>query len=67
MSQGYGGGCDMIFFLGVPQPYSCISLIPLWLSNLKAPSCVPGPHVGRGRERPPQKQGGHAVPKRGVL
>ena len=47
----------MSFGLGVPQPHSSISLIPLWLSNLKAPSCVPGAAWGLGRERPPPKWG----------
>ena len=54
----------MVFGLGLPQPHSSICLIPLWLAALKRPSCVPGPHVGLGRERPPPKQGGHAVPHR---
>ena len=54
----------MGFGLCLPQPHSSICLIPLWLANLKRPSCVPGPHVGLGRERPPPKQGGHAVPHR---
>ena len=58
------GGCNMVFGLGLPQPHSSICLIPLWLAALKRPSCVPGPHVGLGRERPPPKQGGHAVPHR---
>ena len=62
--QGQRGGWNMGFGLGLPQPYSSICLIPLWLDALKRPSCVPGPHVGLGRERPPQKQGGHAVPHR---
>ena len=58
------GGCYMGFGLCLPQPHSSICLIPLWLAVLKRPSCVPGPHVGLGRERPPPKQGGHAVPHR---
>ena len=42
MPQGYGGGCGIGFGLGVPQPYSSIRLIRLWLVNLKDPSGVPG-------------------------
>ena len=40
MPQGYGGGCGIGFGLGVPQPYSSIRLIRLWLANLLRPSCV---------------------------
>ena len=47
----------MGFGLGLPQPHSSICLIPLWLAALKRPSCVPGPHVGLGRERPPKNRG----------
>ena len=56
------GGCNMVFGLGLPQPHSSICLIPLWLAALKRPSCVPGPHVGLGRERPPPKTGGSCGP-----
>ena len=42
MSQGYGGGCDMRFGSGVPQPHSFKSLIPLWLAIFQDPSVVPG-------------------------
>ena len=52
------GGCNMVFGLGLPQPHSSICLIPLWLAALKRPSCVPGPHVGLGRERPPPQNRG---------
>ena len=57
----------MLFGLGLPQLHSSIYLIPLWLANFKAPSCVPGAARWLGRERPPPKVGGHAVPKSGQL
>ena len=57
----------MAFRSGLPRLHSSSYLISLWLANLQAPSCVPGPHVGLGRERPPPKVGGHAVPKSDAL
>ena len=55
--HGQRGGCTKLYGLGLPQPHSSICLIPLWLASLKAPSCVPRPHDGGGRERPPQTGG----------
>ena len=52
----------MAFRSGLPRLHSSSYLISLWLANLQAPSCVPGPHVGLGRERPPQKVGGRSRP-----
>ncbi len=39
-ATGLRGGCGIGFGLGVPQPYSSIRLIRLWLANLLRPSCV---------------------------
>ena len=58
----------MVFGLGLPQPHSSIYLILLLLSTLKRPSRVPGTACRAGTiATPPQKQGGHAVPKSGHL
>ena len=59
------GGCTRISGLGVPQPHSSISLIPLWLSAVNRPA-----RFGRGRKAEtratPQKRGGHAAPDSGT-
>ena len=55
------GGCSRISGLGSPQLHSSTYLIPLWLAILKSPTASQGPHVGLGRERPPQKVGGHVT------
>ena len=51
------GGCTRISGLGIPQPHSSISLIPLWLSHVNRPA-----RFGRGRKvetraTPPKKRG----------
>ena len=64
MPRAQRGGYGMAATSNAAKPLSSISLIPLWLAVLKRPSRCRTREKGGGRERPPQKQGGHAVPHR---
>ena len=59
------GGCTRISGLGIPQPHSSISLIPLWLSHVNRPA-----RFGRGRKvetrATPPKSGGSCDPDSGT-
>ena len=48
----------MSFGLGVPQPHSSISLIPLWLSAVNRPARFRTREKGGDESDPPQKRGG---------
>ena len=48
----------MVFGLGLPQPYSSIYLITLWLATLKRPSRVPGTACRAGDDSDPPKNRG---------
>ena len=52
-----GGGCNMSFGLGVPQPHSSISLILLWLSAVNRPARFRRGRKAGTRATPPQSGG----------
>ena len=64
--QRGGGGVARLFAQVYHRLHSSICLITLWLSSFEAALARfgRGRMKGGGRERPPQKQGGHAVPHR---
>ena len=67
LPQGQRGGYGMAKTSNAAKPLSSICLIRLWLSTMNRSETLTTREVEKDVSDPPQKQGGHAAFRSGIL